>query len=360
MAKLYKRSVKKAGASPGTLVLIGEKKVEKVRISLFDYDRDRYEERELQSIEEAFAYKDTPTVSWINIDGIHRVDLLEKIGAHFNLHSLVLEDILNTTQRPKVEDYTDYIFLVLKMLFYDEKNGALEGEQISIILGSRAVISFQEKTGDLFNPIRERIRNNESRTRKSGADYLMYRLLDTIVDHYFTILEKFGERVEDLEEELIEESTQETLAEIHRLKRELIFLRKSIWPLRELISGLRRAESSLINDSTELFLRDVYDHTIQVIDTIESFKDSVAGMLDIYLSNQSNKMNEVMKVLTIIATTFIPLTFIAGIYGMNFSPESSPWNMPELHWYFGYPTAVLLMVIVGVVMLIYFKKKKWL
>lgn len=324
------------------------------------HHRDRYEEKELQAIEEAFAYKDAPAVSWINIDGIHRVDILEKIGVLFNIHPLVLEDILNTRQRPKVEDYADYIFLVLKMLFYDEKRGTLEGEQISIILGSHFVISFQEKAGDIFNPIRERIRNNESRTRKSGADYLMYRLLDTIVDHYFAILEKFGERIEDLEEELMEEPKKATLAEVHRLKRELILLRKAIWPLREVISGLRRAESTLIKDSTELFLRDVYDHTIQVIDTVEGFKDTVAGMLDIYLSNQSNKMNGVMKVMTIIATIFIPLTFIAGIYGMNFDPQASPLNMPELHWYFGYPTAILLMVIVGVVMIAYFKRKKWL
>lgn len=360
MAKLYNRSSKKAGASPGTLVYVGEKKTERVKISILNYDAGQYEEKEAKSIEEALVGGNQPAVSWINIDGLHQIDILEKIGAHFNIHPLVLEDILNTRQRPKMEAYEDYIFVVLKMLQFDRNGAAIEAEQVSIILGPQFVISFQEKEGDVFNPIRERIKNKESRLRKNGPDYLVYRLLDTIVDHYFVILERLGERIEDLEEELMEKPERETLGNIQGLKRELIFLRKSVWPLREVVSGLAREETSLIKDHTEIFLRDVYDHTIQVIDTVENFRDMVAGMLDIYLSSLSNKMNEVMKVLTIIATIFIPLTFIAGIYGMNFSPDSSPWNMPELHWYFGYPTAVLLMVVVGVVMILYFKRKKWL
>ena len=358
--RLYKRGVKKAGVPPGTLIHVGEKKSEQVRISLFDYNRDSYLEKELATIEEAFPYKDKPTVTWINIDGIHQVNILENIGQHFGIHPLVLEDILNTAQRPKVEDYGDYIFIVLKMLYYNESSRTTEGEQISIVLGPSYVLSFQEKTGDIFNLIRERIKNSESGMRKNGPDYLVYRLLDTIVDHYFFILEKMGERIEDLEEELMENPAKETLEALHHLKREMIFLRKSIWPLREVISKLEREESPLIKDATEIFLRDVYDHTIQVIDTVENFRDMVAGMLDIYLSSLSNKMNEVMKVLTIIATIFIPLTFIAGIYGMNFNTERSPWNMPELGWYFGYPVAIAMMAIVGIAMVIYFKRKKWL
>ncbi len=360
MSGRSRRSIKKAGASPGTLVHIGEQKAEKVRITLFDYERDRFEEKELPTIEAALSYKDKPSVSWINIDGIHRVDILEKIGARFDLHPLVLEDILNTTQRPKLENHGDYIFIVVKMLHYSEKSGTVEAEQISMILGPHFVISFQEKEGDIFNPIRERIRTQESRLRNNGADYLAYRLLDTIVDHYFAILENMGEKIVAVEDELMKNPTTDTLAEIHRLKREIIFLRKSIWPLREIISSLEREESPLIKDSTEIFLRDVYDHAIQVMDTVESFRDMVTGMLDIYLSNLSNKMNEVMKVLTIIATIFIPLSFITGIYGMNFSHDASPWNMPELGWYFGYPTAITVMVAIAIVMIIYFKKKKWL
>jgi magnesium transporter len=359
MSKLYKRSSKKAGASPGTLVYVGEKKAEKVKISIINYEAGLFEEKEAKSIEETLVGRDKPAVSWINIDGLHQIDILEKIGAHFNIHPLVLEDILNTRQRPKMEAYDDYIFVVLKMLQLGNNGAVVEAEQVSLILGPYFVISFQEKAGDVFNPIRERIKNKESRLRKNGPDYLVYRLLDTIVDHYFVILERLGERIEDLEEELLEKPEREALGKIQGLKRELIFLRKSVWPLREIISGLGREETALIKEPTEIFLRDVYDHTIQVIDTVENFRDMVAGMLDIYLSSLSNKMNEVMKVLTIIATIFIPLTFIAGIYGMNFDSQASPWNMPELHWYFGYPTAVLLMVIVGVVMIIYFKRKKW-
>ncbi|MDZ7343366.1 MAG: magnesium/cobalt transporter CorA [candidate division KSB1 bacterium] len=357
--RLYHRGEKKAGVPPGTLIHVGEKKAEQVRISLLDYDRERYLEKELAIIEAALPYKDKPTVTWINLDGIHQVDILENIGQRFGIHPLALEDILNTAQRPKVEDYGDYIFIVLKMLSYNERSRTTEGEQISIVLGSTYVLSFQEKTGDIFDLIRERIRNNESGLRKNGPDYLVYRLLDTIVDHYFLILEKLGEEIEEVEEELMKNPAKETLTTLHHLKREMIFLRKSIWPLREIISKLEREESPLIKSATGIFLRDVYDHTIQVIDTVENFRDMLAGMLDIYLSSLSNKMNEVMKVLTIIATIFIPLTFIAGIYGMNFNTERSPWNMPELNWYFGYPAIMAIMTIIGLAMVIYFKQKKW-
>jgi len=312
------------------------------------------QEEEIETVDECLPFKDKPTVTWVNVDGIHEVEVLERLGDCFGLHPLVVEDILNTDHRPKMEDFGDYIFIVLKMLYYSDKDNEVVTEQISLILGPNFVISFQEREGDVFNPIRERIRSEKGRIRKMGADYLAYVLVDSIVDNYFIILEKLGERIEFLEDELVTNPTPETLQAIHDLKREMIFLRKSVWPLREVISGLERGESSLIQESTGIYLRDVYDHTIQVIDAVETFRDMLSGMLDIYLSSISNRMNEVMKVLTIIATIFIPLTLIAGIYGMNFR------YMPELEWPWAYPMLWLIMLAIGVLMLIYFRRKRWL
>ncbi len=360
MAKRTKKRLKKSGLPPGTLVYVGEQKVEAVKISYLDYDEQNFREKQVSNIEECFPFKATPTVTWINIDGLHDVEVIEKLGKQFELHPLILEDILHTEQRPKYEDFDKYIFIVLRMLQYNEQIQDIESEQVSLILGKNFVISFQERVGDVFDYIRERLRNAKGRIRKMGPDYLAYALLDAIVDSYFSILEKVGERIESMEEQLVANPTEKTLHQIHTMKREMISLRKSVWPLREVISGVQRSESSLISETTGLYLRDVYDHTIQVIDTVESFRDMVSGMLDIYLSSISNKMNAVMKVLTIIATIFIPLTFIAGIYGMNFNPEKSPWNMPELNWYWGYPVVWLVMAVVLVIMLVYFRRKKWL
>jgi magnesium transporter len=360
MAKKAKKRLKKSGLPPGTLVYVGEKQVENVKISYLDYDEQNFQEKQVSNIEECFPFKTTPTVTWINIDGLHDVEIIEKLGKQFELHPLILEDVLHTEQRPKYEDFDKYIFIVLRMLRYNDEVKAVESEQVSLILGTNFVISFQERVGDVFEPIRERLRSAKGRIRKMGSDYLAYALLDAIVDSYFAILEKVGERIESMEEELVSDPTEETLQQIHTMKREMISMRKSIWPLREVISGVQRSESSIIKETTEIYLRDVYDHTIQIIDTIESFRDMVSGMLDIYLSSISNKMNEVMKVLTIIATIFIPLTFIAGIYGMNFNPEKSPWNMPELNSYWGYPAVWLVMAVVLVIMLVYFRRKKWL
>jgi len=354
MSRLVKKRSKKVGLPPGTLVHVGEKKTEKVNITIIDYDEAHFQEKEAKTIEECFPFKDKPTVTWINIDGIHQLDIVEKVGKHFGLHPLILEDIVNTEQRTKVEDFEDYIFVILKMLYSEGKNNETRAEQVSLILSSNFVISFQENKGDVFNPIRERIRNGKGRIRKLGADYLAYALVDAIVDNYFVILEKTGDEIEDIEEELITNPTPETLQLIHNLKREMIFLRRSIWPLREVISGLERGGSSLIKESTEIYLRDVYDHTIQVIDTIETFRDMISGVLDIYLSSVSNKMNAVMKILTIVATTFIPLTLIAGIYGMNFK------YMPELEWRWGYPVILVVIIAIGISMLVYFRRKKWL
>jgi magnesium transporter len=253
-----------------------------------------------------------------------------------------------------MEDYTEYLFLVLKMLQYSEEDNEIKGEQVSLILGSDWVVSFQETEGDVFDLIRERIRTDNGRIRKMGADYLVYVLMDAIVDNYFAVLEKVGEKIEEIEDEVVANPSPETLQIIHDLKRQMIMLRKSVWPLREVISRLERWESKLINESTDIFLRDLYDHTIQVIDAVETFRDMLSGMLDIYMSSVSNRMNEVMKVLTIIATIFLPLTLVAGIYGMNFR------SIPELEWEWGYPFALLIMLSVGIVMLFYFRRRKWL
>jgi magnesium transporter len=354
MPKLTKKRSKKAGLPPGTLVHIGERKAEELKITIIDYDEVHFQEREIEKIEECFVFRDRPTITWINVDGLHQVEILETLGECYGLHPLVLEDILNTDQRPKMEDYGDYIYIVLKMLDQNNKGNEIVTEQISLILGPNFVFSFQERAGDTFDQIRERIRNSKGRIRKMGADYLAYTLLDSIVDNYFIILEKLGEKIEFLEEELVTRPIPETLQAIHHLKREMIFLRKAVWPLREVVGSMQRGEPPLVKETTRIYLRDVYDHTIQVIDTIETFRDMVSGMLDIYLSSVSNRLNAVMKVLTIIATIFMPLTFIAGIYGMNFK------YMPELEWYWGYPAVWLVVVIIGISMLIYFKKKRWL
>jgi magnesium transporter len=349
-----RRKVKKAGLPPGTLIHVGEPKTAKVKITVIDYNDSDLEEREIDSIEESYAYKEKPTVTWINTDGIHEVDIIEKIGEHYGIHPLMLEDIVNTDQRPKLEDFENYLFVVLKMLSYDVQERAVKIEQVSMVVGPNYVLTFQEREGDVFEPVRDRIRRAKGRIRKMGADYLAYALLDAIVDSYFVILEKIGDTIEELEEDLISEPDAKTLQSIHYLKREMIYLRRSIWPLREVTSGMSRKESILIKESTEIFLKDVYDHTIQIIDTIETYRDMISGMLDTYLSSVSNRMNEVMKVLTIFAAIFIPLTFIVGIYGMNFT------YMPELGWKWGYFAVLAVMVVVVVCMLVFFRKKKWL
>lgn len=352
MKPIIKKTSKTKGLPPGSLVYVGDKKTENPDISILDYNSKDSKEIKCKKIEECFSYKNKTSITWINIDGLNE-EIIPKIGEKFEIHPLVLEDILNTYQRPKIENYGKYIFIVLKMLILDENNN-VSIQQISFILSKNMVISFQEKKGDVFDSIRERIRNNKGRIRKRGSDYLVYSLLDSIVDNYFSILEKVSEKIEIIEDKLIENPEPETLQEIHRLKREMIFVRKSIWPLREVINSLYREESKIIKNTTHVFLRDLYDHTIQVIDTVESFRDMISGMLDIYMSSVSNKMNEVMKVLTIFAAIFIPLTFIAGVYGMNFH------YMPELGYQIGYPLVLILMLLVGITLLIYFKRKKWL
>ena len=354
MPRLIKKRSQKAGLPPGTLVHIGDVRVEGAKVTLISYDEAHCQEIEVTAVEECTAFRDKPGVTWINVDGVHQVEVVERIGECFGLHPLVMEDILNTDQRPKMEDLGDYIYIVLKMLDYNEKRDEIVGEQVSLVLGPTFVLSFQEKEGDVFDPIRERIRTGKGRIRAMGADYLAYTLLDSIIDNYFAILERLGERIELLEERVVTRPTPRTLQTIQTLKREMIFLRKSVWPLREVVASLERGDSPLIKESTRVYLRDVYDHTIQVIDAVETFRDMLSGMLDIYLSSVSNRLNRVMEVLTVIATIFMPLTFLVGVYGMNFQ------YMPELGWRWAYPAVWLVMLAIAATMLILFRRNRWL
>ena len=344
----------KIGLAPGSLVHIGEKKVDKVEISALAYNSEKVIEKQFENIDECLAFKDLPGFNiWINVDGLDDIEVIEKLGSCFKIHPLTLEDILNTRQRPKMDDYGDYIYTVLNMICLDIKKNDLVIEQVSIIFGSNFIISFQERAGDVFNPLRERFENPAARIRKNGVDYIAYSLIDSIIDNYFIILEHYGEQIEDLEEELVIHPRPDALKIIQKYKREMILLRKSVWPLRELISGLQRVESDLVKENTKVYLTDIYDHTIQVIDAVEDIRDILSSMVDVYLSSISYRMNDIMKVLTIIATIFIPLTFVAGVYGMNFD------YMPELRWRWGYPAVMLFMTTVGVTMFLYFKKKRW-
>ena len=349
-----------AGLAPGTLVHVGEERVGGIRITFLDYDKDNFQEKEVAFAKECFPLRDTDTISWINIDGIHDMGAIEQIGKCYKIHPLVLEDIVNTEQRPKLEDFGAYCYVVLKMLTFDDVKGRVVSEQVSLILGHNHVISFQETIGDIFDRLRERIRQGKGSIREMGADYLLYALLDAIVDGYFVILERMGERLEGLEEEVIKNPEPSLLQRIHRIKNQMGLLRRSVWPLREVIGGLSRSESALVTPAARPFFRDVYDHTIQVIETMESYRDMVSGLLDVYLSSLSNRTNEIMKVLTIFAAVFIPLMFITGIYGMNFDTAASPFNMPELTWVFGYPFAWGLMLGTVSIMFFFFKRKKWL
>jgi len=344
---------KKVGQPPGTLHADGVPSTEEVKITVIDYDVTHFTEKQVGQITECFPFRDTDTVTWINVDGLGNTKVIEELGQCFTIHPLILEDILNTDQRPKMEDLDTYIYLNLKMLTFLDTENNIRVEHVSMLIGHNFLISFQEDIGDIFDPVRERIRK-DGRIRKFGPDYLAYALIDGIVDNYFVVMEKLEERVEELEEELVVNPSQQSLHRISRLKKDMIFLRKSVWPLREVINSLEHSESPLIKETTTIYLRDVYDHTIQVIDTLETLRDMVSGMLDIYLSGLSYRMNEIMKVLTLIATIFIPLTFVAGVYGMNFR------YMPELGWEYGYFTVWGVMIAMVVLMLIYFRKRQWI
>lgn len=357
MAKGLKNTLKSVGKAPGSLIYIGEitTPVTDVSISITEYDQHTIKSYQAKTVEECVTCKFSNFNSWINVDGVHNVEIIKTLGEQFGLHQLTLEDILNTEIRPKIEVFESYVLIIVKMLRYNTTTKEVEAEQVSLVLGDNYVLSFQEnRDGDVFDGIRLRIANPHGRHRKSGPDYLLYSLLDAVVDHYFVVLERIGEKLEDLEEEITGSPSQDVLKSLYALKQELIFMRRSVWPLREIISSLDREESILIKKEIRKYIRDIYDHTIQVIDTTESFRDSTGSLLDLYLSSVSNRTNDVMKVLTMISTIFMPLTFIAGVYGMNFD------NMPELKWRYGYFIILGLMAISIIIMLLWFRRKKWL
>ncbi|VGO16780.1 Cobalt/magnesium transport protein CorA [Pontiella desulfatans] len=343
----------KQGTPPGTMVYTGKQKAEPLRISVMDFDAATLAEQSDAATEACLALKDTATVSWINVTGLNDTEAVARIGKGFGIHPLVLEDILHTTQRPKLEDLGDYLFLVVRMLFVEPGAREIHSEQISFILTKHCLITFQERAGDVFDEIRDRLRQSHGRIRKMGPDYLLYALMDAIVDNYFVILEKTGEQIEGIEQALMENPNSLLLNELYAQKRELLYIRKAIWPLREAIGGLERGESNLLSAKISAYLRDLYDHTIQVIDTVETFRDMLSGVQDLYLSSMGHKTNQVMQVLTIIATIFIPLTFVAGIYGMNFE------HMPELGWKYSYPVFWVVMVTLSLGMLYGFRRMKW-
>jgi len=347
----YKKHV---GKSPGTLIYTGDKTAQKLFIESFDYNPEFINELELEFIEDAFKFKSTDSITWININGLSHIDEIEKIGTHYNLHPLVLEDIVNTSQRPKIDEYEDYIFISLKMLYYDvDENITIE--QVSFVLGKNYVLTFQESEGDVFDSVRDRLRSGKGRIRTLGSDYLLYALMDAVVDHYYIVVETMGNKVEDLEDVLFSGHVKEDLSQqVLSLKKELLKVRRAIFPLREIISRIEKTDHELILKKNLQFYNDVYDHIIQLSDSIDIFREMIWSLMDMYMTTISNKMNEVMKVLTIIATIFIPLTFIAGIYGMNFE------NIPELHYKYGYHILWGIMFLIFIGMIYYFKRKKWL
>lgn len=354
MGRWVRRATKKPGAAPGTLVHTGVQKVERTRVRYLDFDADGLEEHELEDITRCFALKESPTVSWINVDGLHDVELIRQVGERFGWHPLLLEDIVSVGQRAKMEEYDDVVFIILPMLSWNTERAQVDEEQLSLILGQRYVFTFQERSGDVFEGVRERLRSSRGRIRQRGPDYLAYALIDAVVDHYFSVIEAVGEVTDELEAEVLLDPEQGTMHRLHLLKRELISVRRAVWPLREMLTQLLRTEEAFFSRETRMFARDVYDHAVQVAETVDALRDVVSGAVDLYLSTVGQRANEVMKVLTIMASIFIPLTFLAGIYGMNFE------YMPELHWPWAYPTLLVLMAVLGVGMLLYFKRKGWL
>ncbi|MGK7393711.1 MAG: magnesium/cobalt transporter CorA [Candidatus Cyclobacteriaceae bacterium M3_2C_046] len=353
MSRFFKGRYKKVGLPPGSIVYLGDPNDAPVSISLFNYDNSHLEEKETTDIQDTYFTRSDDRVSWININGIHQSNVIERFCNAFNIHPLNIEDIMNREQRPKIEDNVAYVYVVMNMLTYDGEKGVVS-EQVSLIITDNHVLSFQEQDGDTFEPVRSRLRSGKGKIRKSGADYLFYSLIDTIVDNYFLVLEKIGDKLEELEDDLLQGPEEDTFNELHRLKKEIISLRRSVWPLRDVVNKLERDDIKLISQETRIFMRDIYDHTIQVIDAVETYRDMLSSMVDLYQSMAGNRMNQVMKVLTIISTIFIPLTFITGLYGMNFN------YIPELNWKYGYFMVWGISLTLVGLMLYVFRKRKWI
>lgn len=348
------------GTPPATLRVRPAKQPGPPRLTLFQYDAEGVFEGQFDSFEELLARFDPAKVNWINVDGLHDTTLLRAMAERFRIHPLALEDVLNTAQRPKVEVYEENIFIVSEMLSFEDEKRSLAFEQVSLFLGENYLLTFQEECGhDAFDSVRKRLRAGRGFARQRRADYLAYALLDAIVDQFFPILESMGESIEEIEEELLERPDKTTLRRLYEEKRLLVQLRRASWPHREIVNALMRDESGLVTEGTTVFLRDCYDHVTQIIDIIESYRDISAGLMDVYLSSLGFRTNEIMRVLTVVSTFFIPLTFIAGVYGMNFD-RSSPFNMPELGWKFGYLFFWGLCAGVAVVVFYVVKRNKWL
>jgi magnesium transporter len=354
--KMFSKKFSKPGSAPGVLVAPRGAAPES-RIRMMHFTVEALEEKDVDSVEDVFPYVDLPGVAWIDVSGLSDVATLERLGEKLGLHSLALEDVLNTGQRPKVDDYEDHAFVVLRQLRL--RDGHLESEQVSVFFGKSFVLTVQESPLDEWEPVRQRIRAGRGRIRKAGTDYLAYALVDSVIDSFFPLLEEYGDRMEELQKVLLDQPDQKVLESIHEINRELILVRRAAWPHREVANTLERSESVLVKKGTRVFLRDCYDHTVQILDILESYRDLARGLMDLYLSTVSNRMNEVMKVLTVMASIFIPLTFLAGIYGMNFDPDASPLNMPELRWAWGYPAFWLVILALGAGMVAMFKRRNW-
>lgn len=355
---LFDFSYDQPGTSPGTIRINPD--APQPKIVLIDYNEQNRSYLVLPSPKACEPHLDTESVSWVDIAGLGNEAVLREMGEVFKLHPLVLEDIVNVPQRPKVEDYDDHLVLIARMVVSKGNNRGFWSEQVSFILGKHYLLTVQEEPErDSFNPVRDRIRYNKGTIRKRGADYLAYALLDAVIDGYFPVLEEYGERIEELEDEVVSNPTRSTLEKIYQMKRELLALRRAIWPQRDAINSLIRDGSDLISEDVRVYLRDCYDHSVQVLDIVETYRELTSGLMDVYLSAVGNRMNEIMKLLTVVSAIFIPLTFIAGVYGMNFNTEESPLNMPELNWYFGYPLCIAAMLLTAGGLIYFFWKRGW-
>ncbi len=354
------KNTKALNQAPGTVTYIGKKESVETKLEVIDYNKDSFERYTSSRPEDAFNFENPDKITWINIDGLNNTDEIVKLGKYYDLHPLILEDIVNTNQRPKIDEYQDYIFLVVKMLYFpkeatDKKNGSLISEHVSFVIGSNYVLTFQEAGGDVFDNVRERLEFSKGRIRTNGSDYLLFCLLDAIIDHYFAVIDEMGDKIELLEEDLFRAQPSDDITfEIQELKRTILRIRRAVFPLREVLSRLEKLDNDLIHEKTRNYIRDLYDHIIQVSENIDIYREMTWSLMDMYMTTISNKMNEVMKVLTIMATIFIPLTFIAGVYGMNFE------FMPELQWKYSYFVLLGIMLIVFLFMLYYFRRKKWI
>ncbi|MEZ2228422.1 MAG: magnesium/cobalt transporter CorA [Microcoleus sp.] len=346
------------GAPPGTLDL--EPGAPPPDIVLIDYSEATATRSKLVNPQEAAAYLDTDSVSWVDMLGLGNKETWRQMGQIFNLHLMTQEDVVNVPQRPKVVDYEDHLLIIAWMVMIKPNSFNFHKEQVSLILGKHYLLTVQEEPDyDCFDPVRDRIRKGQGSIRKHGADYLAYTLLDSIIDGFFPVLEVYGELIEELEDEVVVRPTRKTLEKIYKIRRELLTLRRAIWPQRDAINALIRDSSDLISPEVRIYLRDCYDHTVQVMDMVETYRELASGLMDVYLSSVGNKMNEIMKLLTVISSIFIPLTFVVGVYGMNFNTEKSPLNMPELNWYFGYPLCWALMVTIASSLVYFFWRRGW-